>query len=360
MGSLNRGKVCILACEGGKTLAEKVTSALNHYITDQKEKGETNMSPAVLVDSKEVQFGNTEIKTTLKQSIRGRHVVVIQDIASKLPYDEESGKPKYSINDHFMALISAICTAQQNDANYVTVVVPTLLWDRQDKRFEREAILTAPTANFLKLCGARRVVTMDIHAEAVAGIYAALDIKFENLYAAAPIMDYIRQHFGPLEKLRSMNLDAGGYARAEYYARKLGIPQRSISKARDHTQANVVAGAKLVESLDGTLLIVEDMVDTGGSLDRSLKTVVEYNPEIEGIIVACTKPYLNVKAPQILDGWYEGGKGKLKAVIGTNAVTLQPGFAEKHPWYHEVDVTRLFAEAIYNINTGGSVSRLRG
>ena len=80
---------------------------------------------------------------------------------------------------------------------------------------------------------------------------------------------------------------------------------------------------------------------------------------VQGVYVACTKPYFNGEAVKKLDVLYDNGKGMLKAIIGTNAVTLPKEFVESSPWYKEVYVSQLFARAIYEINTRGSVSKLK-
>ncbi|MBI4453823.1 ribose-phosphate diphosphokinase [Candidatus Woesearchaeota archaeon] len=358
----DRGQISVLACEGGRNLAGKIVENLNKIIEEENAKRGEKRSLVEVIESKETHFSNDEIKTTLKGSVRGKHVFVVQDIASKMPFDDEIHKPKYTSNDNQMALLSAIAAAAQNDADYISVVSPTLFWDRQDKKFEREAILTSLTASMFKAAGARRVITIDIHAEAVGGIYAALETKFELLYASGPIMEYIKATYGNnLQKsgFCSLALDAGGAGRAMFYASRLKIPFKSAGKERDHSEASKVDSVKMMDVVTGNVLVVEDMIDTAGTLVRGLRSLKGTAWGVQGVYVACTKPYFNGEAAQKLSELYENGNGILKGVIGTNAVTQRLGFLESSPWYHEVDVSPLFARTIYEINTRGSVSKLK-
>src|SRR3989338_576190 len=357
----DRGEICVLACDGGKSFAEKIVKNLNGIIEKENTEHGSKRSLVEIVKSGESHFSNGEVKTVVDTSIRGKHVFVVQDIASKVPKDAATGKPRYSINDNHNALLSAIAAAYQNDADYVSVVCPSLLWDRQDKRFKREGILTNITAASLKAAGTRRIITIDIHAEAVAGIYYTLDIKYEGLYASAPIIKYLKDTYGNLKELNfcSLALDAGGAGRAMYYAQRVGIPFKSAGKERDHDKTNKVDGAEMLDVVTGNVLVVEDMIDTAGTLIRSLESLKTKTWGVQGVYVACTKPYFNGEAVKKLDVLYDNGKGMLKAIIGTNAVTLPKEFVESSPWYKEVDVSQLFARAIYEINTRCSVSKLK-
>jgi len=117
----------ILACEAGKPFAIKIFNELKSIIKEEQADNEVK-----LIDSKEIHFANAEIKTELSESIRGRDVYIVQDVAnSALPY---------SVNDNLIALYSAIDTARRCDAHYITVILPAFPYARQDKSLVREGI----------------------------------------------------------------------------------------------------------------------------------------------------------------------------------------------------------------------------
>ncbi|MCX8147455.1 MAG: ribose-phosphate diphosphokinase, partial [Candidatus Woesearchaeota archaeon] len=332
----NRGLIGIVACEAGKPFAEKVYNYLLEII--QKEQVEANVK---LIEGKDIHFKSTDIKYILEESIRGRDIFVIQDV-------ENSTLP-YSVPENFWSLKSAIDACKRSDAHYVTAVTPVFPAARQDRSVQRESVDAALVAQELENLGTDRIITLDVHNEAL--ICAFRRMKFENLHASKNIIDYIKNEMGT-KNLVVLPPDLGAVKRANHYAKELKTPMGFVYKRRDYSKENVIEEIKVYgdfKRLKGKkLLIVDDMIDTGGTMLASAEEVKKkYEPS--EIHLVCSLPLFNGNAIEKLTNAYK--KGIINSVIGTDAVYHGgEGFLKANPWYKEVSVAKYFARVIFNIN----------
>jgi ribose-phosphate pyrophosphokinase len=339
MDAFTRGKLGILTCDSGRFFTQKVVEELKKII--EKEEGSDGIE---LIKTKETKFSNTELKTEIDESIRNQDVYIFQDVANQ--------NDGLSVNDNFVALKTAINAAKMADAHYITAVIPVFPYARQDKPKTREGVTAAMAARELEDAGATRVITLDVHNEAIAGFFRKAIL--ENLRASKNFMDYIQENIG-LNDLVIVAPDAGGAARAIYYAKKLGIKLALLYKERDYSKANVVENMHLLGDVKGKkAFIIDDILDTAGTIITSLKKMKEQGAK--EIYVAASLPLLTGPAIERLSNAHK--EGILTRVIGTDVVYHGQGFANKYPWYVEVSAAKYFARVIYNINRGLSISRL--
>ena len=339
MEPVNRGKLGIIACESGKQFAEKVTKELEQII--QKEEGTDSVK---IRESKEIIFANSEPKTEIDESIRNQDAYIFQDVANK--------SKGLSVNDNYMVLKTAIDAVRLADAHYITVVIPTFPYARQDKQKKREGITAAFVARVLEALGAKRVLTLDIHNETIAGCFPS--IPLENLHASKNLLDYIRANIN-IDNLVVTAPDAGAATKNEYYANKLLTQLNFLHKKRDYENPNKVTKVVLVGDVkDKDVLMVDDMIDTAGTFSKSIEALKDNGAR--KVYFACSLAFFNSRALEIIDRLYE--KDKIDKIICTDAVFKPADFKEKHPWYDEVSVAKYFAKVIYNINRGIGISRL--
>jgi ribose-phosphate pyrophosphokinase len=340
MDQTNRGKLGIIACESGKQFAESVTKDLELII--QKEEGHDEVK---IRKSKEVIFANTEPKTELEESIRIQDAYIVQDVANR--------SKGLSVNDNYMILKTAIDAVRLADAHYITVVVPTFPYARQDKQKKREGITAAFVARELAALGVKRVLTLDVHNETIAGFFPPSTI-LENLHASKNLLDYIRANIN-LENLVVTAPDAGAGTKNEYYANKLLTQLNFLHKKRNYDDPNEVTKVVLVGDVGGKdVLMVDDMIDTASTFSKSIEALKKGGAR--NIYFACSLAFFNGDALKTIDRLYKNEM--ITKVICTDAVFKPEGFKEKHPWYEEVSVAKYFARVIYNINRGISISRL--
>lgn len=339
--SNERGKLVLAFCDAGRPFGNKV---LEELIGISKKEGKEGKD-IFTVSSEEKVFANGEIKTTFAESIRGSDIYIFQDV--------ENSDARESVNDKYMALKTAIDAARWCDAKIINIIVPVFPYARQDKRKEKEGLTAAMVARELEDCGAREVITLDIHEPAIAGYFRKG--RLENLHASKNIIDYIKSNIGA-ENLCIVPPDIGATAKAEYYANRLGVMLITSHKKRDYSKENSVDEVVLAGDLEGRrVLLVDDMFDTGGTFKRAVESLEKKG--CSEAYFACSLPLFNGDAVSLLDRCCMSGI--LKEVISTDAV-YHGGeeFKKAHPWFKEVSVAKYFARVIYNINHNMSISEL--
>jgi ribose-phosphate pyrophosphokinase len=336
---MERGRLSIVACDSGQGLARRIVSCLDSIAERYGPAGGHR-----LVRSDEIMFANGEMKSCLLDSVRGDEVYVVQCMQDPLS--------DRSVNDNLMALVTALDAVHQSDADHITAVVPQFPYARQERKKEREGITAHQVARLLESAGAHRVVTLDVHAQAIGGFFQSATM--ENLHASGPIEDFIRKTY-PIDNLIVVSPDVGSADRARHYSKMFSTDMAIVDKERDYSRPSTIVQVRLVGDVNGRdVLMVDDIVDTAGTILSAAELLKDKGAR--DICLACSLPLLNGKAVERLDQAFE--QGVIKVLIGTDAVFHGDDFRHKHPWYQEVSVAPLFAQVFYNINTKGSVSSL--
>ncbi len=335
----HRGRLSIVACNSGRAFASRVERSIVNLI-----RSEDGRVEPVVRESQEIWFANGEVKTVIEENIRGDDVYVFQCID-----DPQSDK---TVNDNLMALITAINAVYQSDPDCITAVIPQFPYSRQERKKGREPITARLIANLLESSGANRVITLDIHAEAIEGFFQRAIL--EDLHASKEIIHYFRDRFS-IENLCVVAPDTGGADMARYYSNQFQCPLAVVDKARDYSKASVVESMRLVGNVEGRrILMPDDLIATGGTLINACRLLKEHGAA--EIYLACSIPFLNGNAAEKLDKAQK--EGLFEMLIGTDAVMHGESFFKAHPWYHEVSVADLFGHVLFNINRKRSVSAL--
>ena len=334
-----RGRLSLLACDSGRPFAELVRDRLIALIGDS--------APGVngiLRDSDEVSFANGEIKTVIHENIRGDDVYVFQCLDD--PFSDRS------VNDNLMALVTALHAARQSDAEKITAVVPQYPYSRQERKKTREAITARVVSRLLEDAGADRIITLDIHSEAIMGFFERCTL--EDLHASTVLINWVRQNLD-IDNLVVVSPDVGGADMARYYANRFGCPLAIVHKARDYSKASVIDSMRLVGEVEGRdVLMPDDLIATGGTLLTAAKLLRDSGAN--RVNLACALPFFNGDAIERFDAAHK--EGIFDNLVGTDAVHRGPEFCSEHSWYNEVSVAPLFARVIFNINQKLSVSQL--
>ncbi|PKL11992.1 MAG: hypothetical protein CVV50_04990, partial [Spirochaetae bacterium HGW-Spirochaetae-6] len=329
--------ISLVLCESGKEFGKRIYNNLAPYCRG----AHLNFK---VVDSQEVWFKNKEVKTVIKEPIRGDDVYIIQ-----LLTEPESER---SINDNFIALLTAIDAVHQADAGRITVIIPQYPYGRQERRKEREGITAKLAARFMEEVGAYRVITIDIHSEAIGGFFDVA--KLENLHASKPLMQELDLLYGTGDYV-VVAPDTGGTDRARYYAKRKMRDFAIIYKSRDYSKISTIDVMKLIGEVKGrNVFVVDDMIDTGGTMIKACELLKEN--KAKKVVVACTFAFFNGEAEELIRKAYEDGI--IDVIVGTDAVMHGPEFMERNKWYREVSVANLFAQVIYNINQNKSISAI--
>lgn len=330
MTVLPRAPLQILSCDASRPLAGRVATHLG----------------VVPVPSHETWFACGEGKIAIDANVRGADLYVFQ--SPICPSDTER-----SVYDRTIMLLHAVEAAALADAQYVTAVVPYFPGARQDKRKgrTREGISAALFARCLQAAGARRVLVVEVHNEAIAGMFQPGHCQLENLFLHQTMPQWLRDQGYHADLVAAP--DVGGLERARRYAEELGIGLAAISKVRDYGTANRVVQSTLIGDVRGKdVLLVDDIVDTAGSVVAAVE-------ELRGggardVTVACAHPVFSGPAWDRLSTLAERAEeeGWRFRVVGTSAVE----HTDTPSWYASFDLCELLARVIRSINRRGSVT----
>lgn len=332
-------KISLILCESGRPFGERVLEHLRPLC-------EVDNIPLSLSHTQETWFKNKEVKTIIKEPIRGDDVYIIQLLNDPLS--------ERSVNDNFIALLTAIDAAHQSDAGRITLIIPQFPYARQERRKEREGITAKLASRFMEEVGGERIITIDIHAEAISGFFDTA--KLDNLHASNQLTEALSAIYGDNDYV-VVAPDTGGTDRARFYAKKHSKDFAIIYKARNYSAVSTIESMKLIGNVkDKDVFVVDDMIDTGGTIIKACELLKDQGAK--KVMVACTFPFFSGNGIELMRNAYE--RGIINHVVGTDAVFRGSQFCEQEKWYREVSVAGLFAKVIYNLNQNKSVSVLLG
>jgi ribose-phosphate pyrophosphokinase len=226
----------------------------------------------------------------------------------------------------------------------ITAVLPYYGYARQDtKVLPRVPISAKLVADLITVAGGHRVICLDLHANQIQGFF---DIPVDNLFAAPVLLEYIRQYFN--NDLVIVSPDAGGVERARAFAKRLNASLAIIDKRRDEDQQ--VKAMHIVGEVEGkSAIILDDMVDTGGTLTEAAKALAE-NGALS-INACCTHAVLSGNAIARIE------ESAIENLIVTDSIPLQPE-TKGCKKIKVLTVANLLGEAIKRTHLNDSVSSL--
>ncbi len=277
------------------------------------------------------RFPDTEVHFQIEDSIRGKDIYIIQSTSQP-------------VNDHIMELLIMADACKRASAGRITAVIPYYGYARQDRKVAPRAPITAKlVADLLESSGVNRVLTMDLHAGQIQGFF---DIPVDNLYAGPTLRDHIARL--ELENLVVVSPDAGGVERARRIAKPLAAGLAIIDKRR--SGPNQAEALHIIGDVrDKDAVIVDDMVDTAGTLTEAARSLMESGAT--AVHAAITHPVLSGPAVKRIS------VSPLEQVIVTDTIPLRPDAVESGK-LHVVSVAGSIGEAIRRINNEESVSSL--
>lgn len=230
----------IFSCRGSHYLAEKIAKSL------KMELGKSEVTV----------FSDGEFQPAFNESVRGATVFIVQST--------------YPPVDNLFELLLMIDAAKRASAYKVIAVMPYFGWARQDRKDRpRVSIGAKMVANLLGAAGCDRVMTADLHADQIQGFF---DFPVDHIYASSLFLNYLRSL--KLENLSIAAPDMGGAKRANAYSRILACPLIICHKSRE--RANVVGSMTAIGDVEGrNIVIIDDMVDTAGTLCKAAKMLKE-------------------------------------------------------------------------------------
>jgi ribose-phosphate pyrophosphokinase len=279
------------------------------------------------------EFANGEIFVRFKESVRGCDAFVMQSHTTP-------------INTWIMEQMIMVDALKRASAKRITVIAPFYGYARQDKKHRgREPISARLMADLFKAAGADRLITVDLHTSQIQGFF---DGPVDHLFALPLLADHIAQRVD-LDRITVVSPDAGRVRVAEKWTDILGAPLAIIHKRRDPDTPNEVRVFEVVGDVrDRVCIVVDDMIDTGGTIVKAADTLFE-NGAAE-VIVAATHGILSEPAAQRLQ------ESRISEVVVTNTLPIPPD--RQFEKLTILSIAPLLAQAIYEVFTDGSVTRM--
>ena len=277
------------------------------------------------------RFSDGEVWFQIQDNVRGADVFVVQP----------TGPP---VNENLMELLVMLDAFKRSSASRITAVMPYYGYARQDRKDKPRVPISAKlVADLLTAAGTDRVLTMDLHAAQIQGFF---NVPVDHLFAAPVILDYVMRL--KLPKLTVVSPDAGGVARARAYAKRLDAALAIVDKRRE--APNVAEVHQVVGDVEGrSALIVDDMVDTGGTLAKVAQAIKEAGAR--EVLASSSHAVLSGQAVEKIEA------SPLSKLIVTDSIPL----AEEKRRSGKVvvlSIAELMGKAIRNIHEEASVTSL--
>lgn len=278
------------------------------------------------------QFSDGEINVELLTNVRGRDVFVVQPTCAPT-------------NDNLMELIVMVDALRRASAGRITAVVPYFGYARQDRRVRsaRVPITAKVVADMMVSVGVDRVLTVDLHAEQIQGFF---DVPVDNVYGSPVLLEDIeQQHFSDLI---TVSPDIGGVVRARAVAKQLGTDLAIIDKRRP--RANVAEVMHIIGEIENkTCLLVDDIIDTAGTLCSAAKALKEHGAK--KVIAYCTHPVLSGKAIDNINN------SVLDELVVTDSIPLSEA-AQQCSRIRVLTLSKMLAEAMRRLSNEESLSAM--
>ena len=278
-------------------------------------------------------FANGELYVRFGESVRGADAFVIQSHAAP-------------INDAIMEQLIMVDALKRASAKRITAVIPCYGYARQDKKHKgREPISARLMADMFKTAGADRIMSIDLHTAQIQGFF---DGPVDHLWAMPLLAQYVRTRVAP-DNLTIVSPDAGRVRLADQWSDHLGAPLAIIHKRRDPSVPNQVKVHELVGEVEGrTCVLVDDMIDTGGTIVQAAEALFENGAK--DVIVASTHGLLSGPAMERLRD------SQISEVVITDTLPIED--SKKFDKLTVLSIAPLIARAVNEVFEDGSVTSL--
>ncbi len=286
-----------------------------------------------LVPTTHREFANSEIYVRYQESVRGSDAFVIQSHTAP-------------INEWIMEHLIMVDALKRASAKRITVVMPFYGYARQDKKhLGREPISARLMADLFKTAGANRLIAVDLHTAQIQGFF---DGPVDHLAALPVLAEHVARRYGG-EDLAIVSPDAGRIKVAEQWSARLSAPLAFIHKTRDVNHPNEVVANRVVGDVAGRVcVLVDDMIDTGGTVVKAAEALMDAGSA--DVVIVATHAILSGPAVDKLKNC------RAREVIVTNTLPV--------PVEHEFDklttlsIAPLISRAIREVFEDGSVTSL--
>ena len=299
-------------------LAQKIAEHLNRPL------GELHIS----------RFADGEIRVKIEESVRGMDVFIVQPTCAPA-------------NDSLMELLILVDAFRRASAHRITLVIPYYGYSRQDKKIKpREPVTARLVADLISTAGANRVLAVDLHAGQIQGFF---QIPLDHLYAGPLISTHFAERGMTNHDTVVVSPDVGGVGRARGMAETLHAPIAIIAKRRP--EPNKVEIMEIIGDVhDRTCIMVDDMIDTGGSVVSGAVALMERGAR--RVFACCTHAVLSGPAIDNIQN------SPIEELVVTDTIPIPCDRKDRSSKIRVISVAPLLANAISRIHHDDSVSEM--
>ncbi len=279
------------------------------------------------------KFSDGEIMVEVMDNVRGRDVFIVQPTCAPT-------------NDHLMELLVMIDAVRRASANRITAVLPYVGYSRQDRRprSARVPITARVVADMISVAGADRVLTVDLHADQIQGFFS---VPLDNIYASPILLgDVWKQKY---ENLVVVSPDVGGVVRARALAKRLDDAELAIIDKRRPKPNEVQVMNIIGDVKDRTCVIVDDLVDTAGTLCQAAAALKEHGAK--KVVASITHPVLSGAAISNIQN------SALDELVVTDTIPLRAD-AKECKKIRQLSIANLLAETMRRVSNEESVTSM--
>jgi len=281
--------------------------------------------------AKVTTFSDGEIQIEITDNVRTKDVFIIQSTCCP-------------VNNNLVELLLLIDAFKRASAQRITAVIPYYGYARQDKKVAPRVPISAKlVADLITTAGAQRIITIDLHASQIQGFF---NIPVDNLFAAPVLLNYMRNTF--MNDIVIVSPDAGGVERARAFAKRLNAGLAIVDKRR--TAPNEAKAMAVIGDVkDKTAIILDDMVDTAGTLTEAVGVLIDKGAK--EVHACCAHPVLSGPAIERI------AASDLKSLVATDTIPQTPQAAACKKII-VLSIAELVGEAIIRSYRGDSVTSL--
>ncbi|HKF80411.1 MAG TPA: ribose-phosphate pyrophosphokinase [Thermoleophilaceae bacterium] len=282
-------------------------------------------------------FSDGEVYCRYEQSVRGADLFILQSICG-------SEREGLTVNDALMELLQMVHAARLASSHRIIAVTPWYGYSRQDKKSApREPISARLVADMLETAGIDRLVTMDLHAGQMQGFFSR---PVDHMTAIHPLTQYVTDQLGHESDLVIIAPDAGRVKLVRKFAQKVGAPYALMEKERPAQQVAEI-GYVIGDVKGKVAVIVDDIIDTGGTLAAAAQTVLDEGAQ--KVFAVATHGLFSGDAFETL------ASSPLAGIVVTDTVPLREGAPDL---VRQLTCADILTRAIREIFTDGSVSEI--
>ncbi len=362
MSTFQQEDFVIAACRNGTESAEIIRNDIKNICSDAEQYLKSkkslnhheaakmnfvcaaNEADAILTPIDCKTFGDGEILPTVERSVREKAVYLVQNTFDPAHPEKTS--------DNIIELLLTLDALKRSSPSKIVVIVPYLSYSKQERRQGRQSISAKVLLDMIHVAGADKLITIDLHTSAVEGFTSAKDMTIDHLFASSVFIEYLRA-----KKFNGVFAapDIGAGKTIKHYSKVMGLPFALGYKFRKPDSKHNFEAHGILGDVDGKdIVMIDDQIASGSTLINATKLLKEKGAKDVYLFVThgLFLKDAEEKFRKLLDD------GTLKELIITNSLMPSKEFLERNPKIVVLDVLQLFSRAIYEMQTGGSISGL--